>query len=210
MNFPKPTKEKYLWILASLFLLFALSNILLDIYEDVSGEFLWFCINITLIFSIGLFYKNKLLISSTLTSAFLIEILWAIDVSSFLITGSPLIGVFDYFSEISNLRMIQTFYHLFLLIVPLYVIIRIKEFHKFSWAFSSFHFLLVSILTLFLTNSNVNCVRSACSPGALNQIYALKPAFLPLLMFNWITLSLFVFIPTHIFFYYLIKRLKTV
>jgi len=208
MNLLKGTNNIHFKLLALFFFTIAIFHFSLSIYEGTLIAFLWFCVTVLILFAIGLYYKNILILSSVVTSSFLIELLWTIDIISFSLTGKLIVGIATYLYYIPSIRYILTFYHLFLFVIPIYIIFMLKDFHKYSWIFSSIHLFAVSILTLALTKFNINCVRDVCELGIFNFIYAIKPTILPFFIFSWLALTLIVFIPTHLLFYFIIRKIK--
>ena len=156
---------------------------------------LWFCNTIIFLMALGFWFDNKIILSSAAVSYTLFGIAWTIDVISFFATGKFLLDVAVYISSTKGLSQIITFYHAVLLIFSLGFIIIEKKIYKHAWLISSAHLLIVLILSLLLTNSNVNCVRVACEIGKLNFLYALKPEFLPVILFNWAMFTVLGFIP---------------
>ena len=195
----KKSDKTFLRMLSLFFGLMALGNIIVAFYNGNLTNLLWFCNTVLIIFAIGLYYRNLMILSSVLTSSLVIEFLWTIDVISFSLTGNLLIGIANYLNSVSLIGYIMTFYHLFLFVIPICVIFFIKKFHKLSWVFSSFHLLIVFILTKILTNSNINCVRDYCNIGIFQPLYLLKPIMAPFFIFHWIIITILVFIPTHLF-----------
>ena len=202
------TEDKHFKYLGIGFILFYFLVFILNIYEGSSQLSLWFCITIVLIFGIGLYYKNLLLLSATVTSSFLINLLLSIDLISYSITGNIIFGMGQYILVLSPLRYAITFYHLFLLVVPVYVILILKKFHNKAWIFSSIHYIVLSIVTLLITkpDAGINFVRRPASIGFFDFVYYLKPGFIPYFIHNWILMTVFVFISIQIVFYLIMKK----
>ena len=200
--------KKQFFVLSVIFTLLAIARLILALTEGPISTLLWFCVTILFLFPIGLYFKNKLIISSVITSGFILNLALSIEVISYSLTGKILLGIGTYLNDLSPLGHLITFYHLFLVIGPIYIIFLMKDFHKYSWIFSSFHFLIISLATFFLTNFSENCVRAPCELGFFNLIYAIKPVLIPFFIFHWILITLIILIPTNIIFYYIIKRLQ--
>jgi len=206
----KGTEDKNFKFLGLAFIAFYLFYVGLSIYDGVPELSLWFCITSALLFGIGLYYKNTLLLSATVVSSFIINLPLAIDLISYSLTGTLVIGSGSYVIALSPLRYIMTFYHIFLLVLPVYVIFLVKDFHKYAWLFSTLHYFLLSVLTLLVTTPEnfVNFVLGPASLGIFNFMYALKLNQIPYFVFNWIFVSVFIFLTTHIVFMLIVKKLK--
>lgn len=195
---------------ALVFLVIGLINALLAIYELYPPGILWFCSTTVWLFALGLYFRNDLLISSTVTASFVIEFLWTIDYLSFFLTGNLTIGIAEYLLTTNAFRIIITAYHLVMLVVPIMTIFELKKFHKHSWAGASVYFLVISTLTLILTkpNANLNCVFKTCSLGVLSfleKINELLLGLMPPIIIHWLFLTVIVFIPTHFAFRAIVK-----
>ena len=200
-------KNKHYVFLGVLFLLIAIANFLVAYYDFSPYSFLWFCSAVLLLFSLGLFLKSSLLISGTVTASFLIEFLWTTDMISFLLRKKLAVGIAMYLFEAGDLRFIITFYHLFLLIVPILIVFNMKKFHKYSWIAASVYFLLISVITVNLTSSNVNCVQNICNLGVFNFLKLLNTGLIanfPAYIFNWVFITIILFMPTHYLFRYIV------
>tara|TARA_Y100000034_G_C6772007_1_gene344432 strand:- start:131 stop:838 length:708 start_codon:yes stop_codon:yes gene_type:complete len=199
----KPNTQ--LKILGIFFLLLFLFKLIQNIYANAPRTSLWFCTTFLLIIFIGLYFNNLLILSSSIVSLFIIETLWVIDLIYFSFSGKLIIGIASYLFTLSPSEYILTFYHFFSLLIPIYIVFSVKKFHKNAWILSSLHLLILSILTISLTKVNINCVRSACEMGIFNFLYYLKPPWLPFIFFQWIGITLIIFIPTNLLFNKLIK-----
>ena len=202
-------KDKYLKILSLIFLLIFIFHLSLSIYEGEPRASLWFCATLLIVFAFGLYYKNTLILSSVVVSAFVIEFLWTIDIISYTLSRKLVLGILPYLYDISLMRFIITYYHILLLIVPIIIIIfSLKKFHKHAWIFSSFHLLIVFIISI-ITKAEFNCIKKSCELGIFNFVYVLRPEFLPYFIFHWLGLTIVIFIPTNILFTFLSKKLAT-
>ena len=156
---------------------------------------LWFCNTLIFLLAIGLWLNSKPILGSVTISYLLFGILWTTDIVAWFSTGKFLFDVSIYIASSTILGRIITFYHILLLAFSLRFIIKEKKLYSKAWIISSIHLLIVLLLSLILTDSNVNCVRQACDIGKLGFIYLLKPAFVPFILFNWIMFTIIVFIP---------------
>jgi hypothetical protein len=194
-------EQAWRWGFGIFFLLLFLAHLIVSLQLGLLERSLWFCATVMLTFGIGLLINNDLLISSAVTSSILIEILWAIDMGSYLITNKLAIGIVTYVSTASSAEMILTFYHVFVLIVPVVFVFTRKKFHPYSWAASSVHLLIVLLITFFVAHTGVNCVNVVCSFGIFTPLYGLKPLWLPHVLFLWLVASVVMFGPVHLIFY---------
>ena len=192
--------------LALLFFNIFILNVVLAAIEGNPASSLWFCSTLVLVFAVGLFFRNNLLISSTLVSSFILEGLWTIDIISYLFTRKLVLGITTYLYDIGTLRLILTFYHVLLFAVPIIVILKIKRISTYAWLFSSVHLLILQVITFIATDTNVNCVHYTCDSGVFNWIYNLRPEYISNPIFEWLMATLFLFIPANIIFYWILKR----
>ena len=200
--------KKHYILLSIFFFILGIANVSASLLGEYYFGILWFCSLTVWLFTLGLYLRNNFLLSTILTASFFLELLWTIDVISYLTLGRLTIGIAEYLFTISPARFIITFYHLFLFIVPMLVVFDQKKFHKFSWAGASAFLLIVSIITLLLTKANINCVRSTCELGLFdffNKAIANLSSVIPLFIVHWFLVTIIVFIPTHYLFKYLIE-----
>src|SRR3990172_450065 len=91
---------------------------------------LWFCyVNLILLW-FGLYFKNTFLISSVLVSSFISSIFYSTDILSFTLSGKLVFGVGKYLYEAAPIGHFLTYYHLSLLVIPLYVIVKNKKYNR--------------------------------------------------------------------------------
>ena len=198
----KLSNNFYNWLFILLFLIL-IARLLNAFIENSIAEVFWFCVATLFMLVIGLYLKSNLLISSTLVSSFIIEIFWFIDVISFIFRKKLVLGIAEYLFVLNPLSFMINFYHLFLLLLPPFIILINRDLHKYSWVLSSLYFLFVELITLITQYSthNINCVRAYCQFGVFNFIYYFKQSSLPFFIFNWFFITLFIFIPTYGLFY---------
>ncbi len=198
--------EKRFKLLSLLFLILGLTNLIAILLTAPYFTVFWFCSMTVWLFALGLYFRNNFLISSVVTASFIIELIWVIDMASFLLTGDLAFGVAQYLLEASLSRLIITFYHLFLLITPILIVFNMSKFHKYSWAGASAFLFLVSIITLLTTSTNINCVRQTCELGIFNGLKSITEAlpFIPTFITHWFFITLIVFMPTH----YMFRKIK--
>lgn len=198
-------KKIHYRIISIFFLLLGLTVFLFRLNEGAPGAIFWLCPASVFLFAIGLYFMNNFLISSALTSSFALNFVWTADFISFLLTGNPAIGVVQYLPYATPLEIAITTYHLFILIFPAFVIFKMKKMHKYSWFGASIFLLLLSIVSLIITNptGNINCAHKTCFLGIfdfLNPINDIIVKFIPPLVIHWLFITIIVFIPTHFFF----------
>src|SRR3989344_7633638 len=157
-------------LLAILFIILTIIQLTAAIIENEYDTLLNFCFILAIIFIIALFKKNDFLFSTIVTASFFINTLWLIDMTSFLIFNKLTIGVGEYLFEATTIRFISTFYHLFILTIPLIVVFDRAKFHKYSWLGASlFLFVTLAISSLF-TNMSLNCSRGDCAVGIFTPV----------------------------------------
>lgn len=194
------------WLI--IFLVIILVIRLLTSIINKEQDFFWFCVVNLLLLIIALCYKNDLILSSVLVSSLFIEILRIVDIVWFFLTGRFLTSVAAYLSNESTFTIILNNYHLFLVIVPIFYLLKKSKFHDKAWIFSSLVFLASSIATLIFTNSNTNCVRFYCELGIFDFFYYLKYPVMPFILFHWVLATILIFIPSHYLIKYFIRKLK--
>lgn len=192
--------KKISWrrVVSIILIVWAAINIAIHYSNNNPQSALWFCNTIIILMAIGLWLNNKAILSSAAISYLLFGIVWALDIVSWLITGSFFLNIIIYFASSTPLLKIVTSYHLLLLAISLWFIIKEKKIHRHAWIISSFHLLAISIITMYATNANVNCVHEICNLGKLSFIYSLRPSFVPLVIFNWVAFTVVGFIPVQI------------
>lgn len=203
--------KKYYTIAGIIFILLFFLNAYVHVQADNYEQILWLCSFTTLLLAIGLLTRNNLILSSTLAVSLVLQTIWVIDVTSLLIFGRFVTGTAGYLTTATSVRFFLTFYHVFLWIVPVFAILDTQKFHKYSWIGASVFFFIVSLITLSLTELNVNCVRQSCIFGFyefLRPITGTLSSFLPSFVINWLILTLIVFIPTHLIFRAIVKRMN--
>lgn len=176
-------------------------------YEQI----LWFCSFTTLLLAIALITRNNFLASTIVTAALVLETLWVIDVTSLLLFGHLALGTAGYITTVPTIRFFLTFYHFLLWIVPVFIVLDMERFHKYSWLGAIGFFSLISVVTLLLTDMNVNCVQSPCIFGFYEFLRPVVEAlgnYLPLFIVNLLVLSIVVFIPTHFLFRWIVRKMK--
>lgn len=176
------------------FLVLGLLNTGLSFYEGLPQNALWFCNTVLFVFSVGLLFEKDFLISSAVVSSLVIETLWLVDVFSFYFSGRLILGVASYLYLLNGFRLIFTFYHLTLLVVPLAVVIYRRKFYSSAWMVSSIHFLFLLVLTMAVGEGYVNCTMVECELGVFDFVYLVKPDIFPPFLFNWIFATIFIFI----------------
>ena len=194
----------YIW--ATFLLVVFILRIFDSIYNNVAHDLFWFCVANLFLLVLGLYLRSNFLISSVVVSSFITETFWLFDVISFLIWKKLFFGVAGYLFFLRPLEFILTFYHIFLLVVPLYIVFKERNFHKYAWIFSSFYFFVIALLSLSLPGHNVNCVRALCEMGVFDFLDVLNTGIMPVFVLTWLFNTLVLFIPINYLFYYLVKR----
>jgi hypothetical protein len=198
-------KDKYYKLITLFFLILALAHFVVTITIGPRFMLLWFCYLTTILFIIGSYLKNNFIISTVVTSMFIVHLIWIQDTASYLIFGRLNVGIMTYLFDIGRASFFTTFYHFFLLIIPILLIFDMKKFHKLSWLGASAFFFIASILTLIFTKSDINCVRGTCEYGIFNFLTIAYASPLPPFMINWLAMTIIIFIPTHLFFRKVVK-----
>jgi hypothetical protein len=172
-------------------------------------DFFWFCVvNMTLlVFAIG--FNNILLFSSILVSSLIVEFFRTLDLFSYLLTGELPFNVANYIFGMSQLNYILSYYHIFLIMIPAYYLLKEQRFHKYAWLLSSALFLISSLLSLALTDTNANCARDYCNLGVFNALYSFRPEAMPFVLFHWLFATLLVFLPSHFIIKYTIEKTRS-
>ncbi len=194
--------------LAILFLAIFIVNTLLLYSEGYKFGWLWFCPTLLVMFAAAILTNNKLLLSSVVVSATVIEIIWSIDAIYFFITERFLVNAAMYLANASLARKIITMYHFLLLIVPIIIVLRKKEFSKHAWMVSSLNLFAVLLLGFLFNAHNINCTQDFCNLNFGNLEAVPKTDLILASSIIWITLSFLVFLPTNLFFNFLIKKLN--
>lgn len=186
------------------FIFLGIFNFIVSYQEGSPEGILWICSATIFLFAFGVLNGNNLAISSAITASFLFNLIWTIDYIGFLLVGKLPIGIAVYLLTSEKLRIIATSYHFFMLIIPLLIIFKNKEYPQFSWIGASTFLLIISIISLFTKNwLNINCVHESCELGIFSFLEPIKNillTILPLFIIQWGFMTLVVFIPTHIFF----------
>lgn len=174
--------------------------------HDTYASLLWFCFINLLLLATGLFLRSAFLISSAAISSLVLEFLWLIDLIV-LIFGGSFTGSAAYLLSEQPLSFILTFYHIFLLIIPLVILKKEKNFRWKALILSSLLLLFISLITL-PTGSNINCVRELCGSEYLSGIYSVQPQWMPTFIFHWLFLTFIIFTPTTIVLHFVFNRYR--
>jgi len=176
-------------------------------FSEGLGELIfWFCFLNLVLLAVGLYFRSVRMVSVVGVGSLITGIVASVDVLVFTFLGKMVFGVAGYLMESSVIAHVLTFYHLFLVVVPLYVLMKEKKFGECSWVWSSVFFLAVSLGSLIFTKGNANCVREFCDIGVFSLFYFLKPEFLPLCVFYWVGFTVIIFIPSYWIFRGLVFR----
>lgn len=198
--------KKIYFYLGCFVLFLAIFNVYVSIvYEESLFGWLWFCSLSLWIFGFALIFRNNFLVSSVLTGTFLINLVWAFDIISFLFTGKLIFGVAQYLVGAEKIRIFTTLYHFAILFLPPFIIFDMEKFQRKSWLGASAIFLLSSIVALFVGSNVINCTKG-CRLGvfeAISPINFLVNLGLPYFIVNTLVITIFVFIPTQILFNYI-------
>ena len=200
--------KKYYKALSLFFVILFILNVIVSRRQGNIANILWFCSFNTILFAIALYRQDNFLVSTVVTASFFLQTLWVIDITSYFIYGRLAIGTAGYIIGAPLSRLFLTFYHFLLLVVPILIAFDMKKFHKKSWIGASVFLLFTFVVTLLLTSQNINCVRSNCVADVF--IFLKTPveyltSLFPALIVHWLVLTILVFIPTNIFFNYVVK-----
>jgi hypothetical protein len=199
----KISKLSWLVLILIFILIVRLAASILEKQQDI----FWFCIINLLLLILGVYYKNDLILSSVAVSALFVEILRTTDMIWFFATGEFLTSVANYLRDASTFTTVLNFYHILLLIIPIYYLLKENKFHNKAWIFSSLTYLASSLATLIFTGSNTNCARFYCDLGIFDFIYILKYPFMPFFIFHWIGATILIFIPSHYIIKYFVRKI---
>ncbi len=138
-------------------------------------EVLWFSYAALLLVGLGVVTRNSYLIGSQVNIILIPYIIWNLDFFYYLITGSELFGVTNYFfNSRPTLAQIITLQHIFLVPIALYALSDIKIKRKDFWMLSLAQVILFFIIIKVIGDEkNVNCISYNCLPFEI----ALYPAF---------------------------------
>ncbi|BCX46819.1 hypothetical protein HAHE_07270 [Haloferula helveola] len=204
------TQDRSFFVWGVVFLVFHAFYCVTAIATGTPQSCLWFCVTLVLLFGIGLITENVLLVSSVVSSGFFLNLPLVIDLLAHRFAGKILIGSGAYVLDLTPFGYAVTFYHVFLLSVPVWAVFRLRRFDRWAWAVSSGHYLALSLLTLALVDasSDVNYVREATD---LAGAYAMKPEGMPYWLFHWLMMTFVLILPGHVLFrvlVYLWARLR--
>jgi len=202
------SREKY--FLITLLLIFLILKIIAAIQLEDWDFFLWFCFFNLVLLTFALYFENDFLTSAVLTSSFFPAGIYAVDIISFAFFHKLVFGVATYLPTANLLVHILTYYHILLIVIPIYVLYKKRTFHHLSWIFSSLSWLFFSFIVSAFVKSNINCALDACNLGLFNFVYNIHPLWMPFFIFNWIVFTLAFFIPANYLFYFLFNRKKKI
>jgi hypothetical protein len=157
------------------------------------GELLWFCNIAVFLTGIGLFFKNKLIITAEFVGIVVYHIGWHIDFWSFLLFGKmPFLSTAYMFSnDVGTVEKgLSFFQHSFLAPVLFWALLK-TGISKFGWIAQAIQTLIIFIATYFMTHpyQNINWIFgngfSGLSPARNNPIvyYTMMAVVPPLLIY---------------------------
>ncbi len=167
-------------ILTSLGVILILFGLLSFVYSILIGnisQLFWICYTGSLLIGIGLLMRSSTLIASQLNILLILDIVWLIDFVSYIVNGSSLFGLTDYFFISHSLAAkIISLQHLIIIPVAFYALSKLPLKIKFSWVISLLQIILFGTLSYFLTpvDLNLNCIFNPCLNLPLNIFYQLK------------------------------------
>lgn len=167
--------------------------------SDVDGLYVWYCNNVLLLFALSFYFEKYQVVKGLINVGFLAQLIWVLDVLSFVLFGNFLFGFSDYLFNLEHTALFVTtiLIHVFSSFVALYFVFD-KETKKESLMYSFFYVLALYFLVLLFTNpqSNVNCVFEICG---LEEVI-----IIPFYTYLWPFLTFLVFaLPTYYFQNYL-------
>lgn len=149
---------------------------------------LWFCKVSIILLIVTLFIHSDILYSTVLISQSFV----------FLVFITELIGLFFFNVSLFNLQgiysnfldwLISIFYHVFIFLVPLHMLILKKKFIQDTWFLSSFLFFFFSLIIYILDKFNlpidgsINCVITCNNFGIISYTYNLIYPYIPIANF---------------------------
>ena len=176
------------------------------IVNQIPLNLFWLSHLALLITSLGLFFRNGLLLTTALVSILVLHGLWIIDFIFLLLGNSPS-GYTEYFLRLTFYRMFLTSHHIYL--IPLLIFTLRKKINNNGWILASILFAILSILSfLFLPKEfNINCAHYVCKP--LQDIFPFLEisfsGFIYLIILN-IFVDLFLFYLPNKFLVFIFKK----
>jgi len=162
------TKETNNWkirLLGVAYILISLLAYFNSLYYSNAGNIFWFCYLGILIIGIGMLAGNSDLIKSQLYVLLIPNLIWTIDFLSFLIRGSSLWGITEYFFLAGPLLpKIVSLQHLITIPVALYVFYCLKLRRNSIWVASLLQLAILFFITRAFTSPglNINCAYRTC------------------------------------------------
>lgn len=187
-------KDTFLNLTGILFLLLGISAIINTIYKNTKYDLglasvLWFCYIGMILLGIGVLKRDSFLIISQFNIIAIPLVFWNIDFYYYLIKGSSLFGIVDYyFIPGSLVGKIISSQHLFTIPLTLIVLFILGLKEKNSWKLSFFEMALIFFVTRLVTtyDENVNCVFKNCANFDFGFWYPLQ-WFIGMFLLVWIT-----------------------
>jgi len=150
-------KEGIIKIIGILFLIIGIAAYLNAFSHQNYDTLFWFCYICIVLIGIGFLTNNAGLIASQVNILFVPLVFWGIDFL-FVLNGSNLFGMTNYFFELDLISKIISSQHLFtppLAIFGIYLIgLKRKDFWKISFVEVSILFVLTRIFTNSMANIN--------------------------------------------------------
>lgn len=145
----------FFWILDAAYKTFVLHAPLRTLWFSSAG------LGVT---TLALFTKNSFLITSMFSALTVIEGIWDVGFFSQLLFGIKIPGVAEYAfaSNYPRWEFFITMYHLLLVPVVIFALIKVKKIHKLGWLGATLFTTVISFLTFFLVRGkeNINCIFS--------------------------------------------------
>lgn len=125
---------------------------------------LWFSSAGLGVTTLALFTRSSFLITSMFSALTVIEGVWDVGFFSQLLFHKKISGVAEYAfaSNYPKWEFFITLYHLLIIPVIIFALIKVKKIHKFGWLGATLFTSIVVFLTYFLVQSpeNINCIKT--------------------------------------------------
>lgn len=182
--------NNYSWIIGIYFISTGILAIFNSVYYNNLQQIFWLCYGGVILIGLGIVMRRGALILSQFYILAIPDIVWSFDFISYLIGGSSLLGIVDYFFVSGPiLPKIASIQHLLTVPLSLYVLLSFKIKSNYALAISIFQLVIYYFVTRGFTDPvfNVNCVYFYCGNLVSKSIST----------FEWIILSFFMVILTY-------------
>lgn len=124
---------------------------------DISGEILWMSHVSLLLAGLGLLLQTPLLVTTALTTSFVLHSFWLIDALWWMAFGTFPMGITTYLETAGLWTWVATSHHFYLVPLLLIIVARLRKFPPETLLASVAVFLILTILSRFLDPArNIN------------------------------------------------------